>query len=80
MEEFDTASRQGQDPFDKNAEEELVEQLEDFETLRENNSDNENDDNDNDFDDEQDEVVDMAEKENDRGKKKILKNPSQRQI
>eukprot|EP00801_Mesodinium_rubrum_P001143 Mrub_01143.p1 GENE.Mrub_01143~~Mrub_01143.p1 ORF type:complete len:778 (+),score=232.21 Mrub_01143:322-2334(+) len=80
MEEFDTASRQGQDPFDKNAEEELVEQLEDFETLRENNSDNENDDNDNDFDEEQDEVMDMAEKENDRGKKKILKNPSQRQI
>merc|ERR1740133_903959 len=63
--------------FEKNAEEELVEQLEDFETLRENLSDN-----DDDFDEEQDEVVDMAEKENNSGKggKRILKNPSQRQI
>jgi hypothetical protein len=80
MEEFDSAQRQGQDPFDKNAEEELVEQLEDFETLRENNSDGGDDDND-DYE-EQDEVVDLAEKENDvRGKKqRIEKNPSQRQI
>merc|ERR1740133_714873 len=63
--------------FEKNAEEELVEQLEDFETLRENLSDN-----DDDFDEEQDEVVDMAEKENNSGKggKRILENPSQRQI
>jgi uncharacterized coiled-coil protein SlyX len=79
MEEFDEENKSHgqQGEFEKIAEEELVEQLEDFETLRENLSDN-----DDDFDEEQDEVVDMAEKENNSGKggKRILKNPSQRQI
>jgi len=81
MEEFDD-SRQGQDENDKNAEEELVEQLEDFETMRENQSDNDNDnDNDDDLDEALDEVEDMAEKENAHHKhKRILKHPSQRHI
>jgi len=76
MEEFETASNKEHNHPDNKAEQELVDQLEDFETMRENDSDN-----DDDFDEAQDEVEDMTEKENIVGKnKKILKNPSQRVI
>ena len=51
MEEFETDDNQEHNPKDSKAEEELVDQLEDFETMRENDSDNE-------LDDEEDEAQD----------------------
>lgn len=85
MDEFDNNSDEEVTQKDKNAEEELVEQLEDFETMRDNLSDM-------DENEEQDDVLEMTyntetEKENDRPEadkgnkgKKIVKNPSRRQI
>jgi len=84
MEEFETRSEDQLTQADKNAEEELVYQLEDFETLRENMSDDEGD---NDREDEgyteaEAEEEQNEEKENDKPNKgkKMGKIPSRRQI
>jgi hypothetical protein len=74
MEEFETKSDTERTVFDKNAEEELVEQLEDFETLRDNQSDNE------DMEDIEITLNSEINKENDRPKNVFRKNPSIRKI
>merc|ERR1719390_605943 len=79
MEEFDKQSDTEVTQIDKDAEEELIEQLEDFETMRDNLSADEEEEQ------EEQDTTDVTlntdtEKENLPKARKILKNASRRQI